>query len=565
MGDADARVQVRGVLPQLVGGRRSGDGRRRPADASARRDIPTGPTLDSAPPRKKATKAFYPDDPSNVYHSYIDDHVKFRILHAGAGVAHVHHLHAHQWLHTPNSDDSSYLDSQMIMPGRAYTLEMAYNGSGNRNQTVGDSIFHCHFYPHFAAGHVVAVAGPRRVRSRARSSTTKDGRLPRAGTRAPAGRRDRSAARRSPPLVPMPTLAMAPMPARVRLVDEPQTTPAAVGQGAGRGLAGPPRHVEPIRGRAAASTPSTQPRLPVLRPRRRRPPRAASAAWISPGTKAATARRRWTDGTKYLDGGLPRHQSLDGKIVRRAAHALGLHARTSTPTARRQQGADRRTVIAGAFVAFDCRRTGPPSSRRRCTRTPRRHASRPPLPERRPGQLHAQRPAAGARRAVSPTRRSTTTAIADQSTQALQGGRHPDRRRLQQEGLALPAAAHDHAVGGRQHDDQRRQARRPSRSSSAPTPATASSTGTPIWCPTYYELDDFQVRTPTDIIGQHIHLVKFDVTSLGRRRQRLQLRGRHLQPRRGAGADRAINRIGGLFKFDPVKQFASTIDSSGWR
>ena len=27
------------------------------------------------------------------------------------------------------------------------------------------------------------------------------------------------------------------------------------------------------------------------------------------------------------------------------------------------------------------------------------------------------------------------------------------------------------------------------------------------------ELDDFQVKTPTDIIGQHIHLVKFDVTS----------------------------------------------------
>ena len=31
--------------------------------------------------------------------------------------------------------------------------------------------------------------------------------------------------------------------------------------------------------------------------------------------------------------------------------------------------------------------------------------------------------------------------------------------------------------------------------------------------PEYYELDDFQVRNPTDIIGQHIHLVKFDVTS----------------------------------------------------
>ena len=40
----------------------------------------------------------------------------------------------------------------MISPGASYTLEMVYNGSGNRNKVVGDSIFHCHFYPHFAAG-----------------------------------------------------------------------------------------------------------------------------------------------------------------------------------------------------------------------------------------------------------------------------------------------------------------------------------------------------------------------------------------------------------------------------
>jgi len=31
--------------------------------------------------------------------------------------------------------------------------------------------------------------------------------------------------------------------------------------------------------------------------------------------------------------------------------------------------------------------------------------------------------------------------------------------------------------------------------------------------PNVYQLDDYQVRTPTDIIGQHIHLVKFDVMS----------------------------------------------------
>jgi hypothetical protein len=42
-------------------------------------------------PEVKATAAFFPDDPSNVYHSYINDHVKFRILHGGADVTHVHH------------------------------------------------------------------------------------------------------------------------------------------------------------------------------------------------------------------------------------------------------------------------------------------------------------------------------------------------------------------------------------------------------------------------------------------------------------------------------------------
>jgi hypothetical protein len=31
--------------------------------------------------------------------------------------------------------------------------------------------------------------------------------------------------------------------------------------------------------------------------------------------------------------------------------------------------------------------------------------------------------------------------------------------------------------------------------------------------PDEYKVDDFQVQTPTDVIGQHIHLVKFDVTS----------------------------------------------------
>ena len=110
------------------------------------------PLSGAASNRTRSTKAFYPDDPSNVYHSYMRDHTKMRILHAGPGPAHVHHLHAHQWLKSPNSPEATYLDSQLILPGSAYTLEMTYHGSGNRNLTVGDSIFHCHFYSHFAKG-----------------------------------------------------------------------------------------------------------------------------------------------------------------------------------------------------------------------------------------------------------------------------------------------------------------------------------------------------------------------------------------------------------------------------
>ncbi len=99
-----------------------------------------------------ATKAYFPDDPSNVHHSYLNDRVKFRNLHAGPKEHHIFHLHAHQWLHTPDSDNSAYLDSQSLGPGSGYTYEIAHHGSGNRNRTPGDSIFHCHFYPHFAQG-----------------------------------------------------------------------------------------------------------------------------------------------------------------------------------------------------------------------------------------------------------------------------------------------------------------------------------------------------------------------------------------------------------------------------
>ena len=89
----------------------------------------------------------YRDDPSNVHHSYLGDPVRFRNLHAGPKETHVFHLHAHQWLQEHRDQNSSYLDSQTISPGASYTYQIHYGGGGNRNFTVGDAIFHCHLYP----------------------------------------------------------------------------------------------------------------------------------------------------------------------------------------------------------------------------------------------------------------------------------------------------------------------------------------------------------------------------------------------------------------------------------
>ncbi|MDP3460052.1 MAG: hypothetical protein Q8S09_12340 [Hyphomonas sp.] len=103
-------------------------------------------------PSIRATYAKYPEDPSNVSHSYIGDFVKFRNLHAGPKEHHIFHLHNHQWLANPDDDNSNYMDAQGIGPGGSHSFEIAFGGSGNRNKSAGDAIFHCHYYPHFAQG-----------------------------------------------------------------------------------------------------------------------------------------------------------------------------------------------------------------------------------------------------------------------------------------------------------------------------------------------------------------------------------------------------------------------------
>lgn len=101
---------------------------------------------------KQPIGAMYPDDPSNVHHSYLSDPVRFRNIHAGPKETHVFHLHAHQWVMDASAPGSTYLDSQTISPGATFSYDIEFGGSGNRNLSPGDSIFHCHLYPHFAQG-----------------------------------------------------------------------------------------------------------------------------------------------------------------------------------------------------------------------------------------------------------------------------------------------------------------------------------------------------------------------------------------------------------------------------
>ena len=113
----------------------------------------------------------FSDDPSNVHHSYLNDPVVFRNFHAGPKETHVFHLHAHQWFSGNDMNRGAYLDSQTVAPQQGFSYRIYGGGmeiyrrgeegesgwydtlgSGNRNRTVGDSIFHCHLYPHFAQG-----------------------------------------------------------------------------------------------------------------------------------------------------------------------------------------------------------------------------------------------------------------------------------------------------------------------------------------------------------------------------------------------------------------------------
>lgn len=397
-----------------------------------------------------ATKAFFPDDPSNVHHSYLNDRVKFRNLHAGPKEHHIFHLHAHQWLHTPDSDSSAYLDSQAIGPGSGYSYEIAHHGSGNRNRTPGDSIFHCHFYPHFAGGmwslmrtHDVLETG---------TVLDADGR-PATGARAMPDQ-EIQAGTPIPAVVPLPTMAMAPQPGvKVAIEDGQIKLPNVVS-----GNPGYPFYIPGIAGHRPP-----QPPLEMVE-----------------------------------DGGLPRHVVADG---------------TATSVQNRLDF----SKIINSLSAIKLPQNGTPWERQAMVfhggdgTTPGPKAYSTPKPDGGAGAFKVNGLPA------QPGAPYADPCINDNQQPAA------DKERFYH-AAAIQLDADINKVGW--HFPQQRiltlwddvkdtlDRVRP------PEPLFfRANTGECITfehtnlIPNSYRQDDFQVTTPTDTIGQHIHLVKFDVTS----------------------------------------------------
>lgn len=373
--------------------------------------------------------------------------MKFRNVHAGPKEHHIFHLHSHQWNQTPDSGGSTYLDSQAIGPGAGFTYDIAYGGSGNRNKTPGDAIFHCHFHPHFAQGmwshwrnHDVFEDGSRRL---------PDAEIL-AGTPNPA-------------LVPLPTKAMAPLPgASVQIVNGQAVV-------TGNGNPGYPYFM------ADAARAGHRPPTPPLDldedgglPRH-------IVTGCAPGTEGTagcfTHTENRLDFDKTLHAVKAEQLPESGTPLEKAAMAY--HSKVRNHPSYTPEG------LAGNFAT-----NGSGAGQ---------NISRP-----QPGAPFAD-PCVTDDGTPTGTKREYKAAAIQIDMKFNKAGWHFPQQRM----LALwnDVAAFKNG-------------------SKPPEPLFfRANTGDCIvfhhtnLVPNVYQQDQFQVRTPTDILGQHIHLVKFDVTS----------------------------------------------------
>jgi plastocyanin len=507
-------------------------------------DFPANSTVSGTGSKSvKATKALYPDDPSNVYHSYLGDHVEFRILHAGSNITHVHHQHAHQWLHSPDSDESDYRDSQMISPGGSYSLDITYFGSGNLNQTVGDSIFHCHFYPHFAQGmwslwrvHDVFEEG---------TQVDPDGRPLLGWNRAlPDGEIKNGTP--IPALVPLPEIPMAPMPGKEQICAV--YGPTDYVQFSGEKCPDAPNPITPVVGYKALVSKvdldkDKNPGYPFYIPgvagqRAPHPPLDFAPDEDDHGKQKVDAHGK----KLFLDGGLPRSE-----VLRETGTIYEHHNRWDF------------TKENDSLIAVELDEAGTSVEQKAmATHAVRKHASF--TPEGNPGDfiLNGQGPKPGApfadpavdihghAIAGSDCEKREPGCIrykaADIETDVVlnKKGWHFPQQRM----LSLWGDVKDNLNGTRR-----------------PEPLFFRANSKQVveyWqanlVPANYELDDFQVRTPTDILGQHIHLVKFDVTSSDGAGNGFNYEDGTFSPEEVVSLITQINKTGGLFATDASHQ-----------
>jgi len=113
----------------------------------------------------------YGDPATFVPEAYVGDPVKMRLLNAGPGQDHVHHLHGGgiRWRLSPVAADSTNftdglekdpeikradserVDVQRMSPGESFNAEIE-GGAGGVQQSVGDFLMHCHIVEHYVSG-----------------------------------------------------------------------------------------------------------------------------------------------------------------------------------------------------------------------------------------------------------------------------------------------------------------------------------------------------------------------------------------------------------------------------
>jgi FtsP/CotA-like multicopper oxidase with cupredoxin domain len=109
------------------------------------------------------------DPATPIPRSYLGEPTKTRLMHPGAEMLHVHHLHGggDRWRANPAADNTDIagglkkvpiqnaksirLDSQTIGPNESYNLEHEC-GAGGCQQAAGDYLMHCHIAHHYIAG-----------------------------------------------------------------------------------------------------------------------------------------------------------------------------------------------------------------------------------------------------------------------------------------------------------------------------------------------------------------------------------------------------------------------------